>query len=147
MAQNPNLSEQDQVYNLTTPEADAIFWKAAVRNVREHPGKFGLNWLANLARLFFDVPVSVRETPFWNMSTYSHLPLLAWTIFVLVLAWRHRALPPVEWRPMWGFFVAAIGAYSFASIVSRFLIPLVPIWWLGLCCWAKVAWDQRQETS
>jgi hypothetical protein len=147
LSKDPSLSEREQVFNLTTPEADAIFWQAAVRNVREHPAKFALNWCANLVRLFFDVPVSVRGTPFWNVSSISNLPLLIWTVFVLILAWLRRVGPPVEWQPIWGFFVLAIGAYSFASIVARYLIPLLPIWWIGLCSWAKVAWRRQPETK
>jgi hypothetical protein len=86
-------------------------------------------------RLFLDVPTSVRGTPFFNLYSLSHLPLLAWTVFVAHRIRRRRLPVPCGWPPLFLFAFLALGSYSLSSAVSRFLIPLVPIWWLGSCCW------------
>jgi hypothetical protein len=144
LARDPGLSDREQVLNLSTPEAADRFAQAAMRNLREHPGKFAKNWCANVLRLFFDVPTSVRKTPFWNHYTLCNLPLLGFTIFVLVRARRRRVRPPPEWVPIWWFALAGLAVYSGSSIVARFLIPFVPIWWLGMCCYLNT---QSNSTS
>ena len=149
LAQNPNLSVSEQVFNMCTPESSSIYLEAGLRNVREHPLKFALNWSANLVRLFLDVPVSVRGTPLWNPYSVYNVPLLGWTAFVAVFAWRRRRratwLPPSRWWPIGALTLLILAAYSLSSVVARFLVPLVPIWWLGTVGWFRVA--QRQGKS
>ncbi|MSO45621.1 MAG: hypothetical protein EXQ59_02475 [Acidobacteria bacterium] len=132
---NPNLSDEEQVFNMSTPEASDIYLEQGLRNVREHPVKFAKNWLGNVVRLFLDVPVSVRGTPFLNLYSLSHLPLVAWTIFVAVYARRRRVRFPPAWTPIAAFCLIALATYSVTSGTARFLIPLVPLWWLGTCYW------------
>jgi hypothetical protein len=133
-ARDPGLSPEARLFNLSTPEAGDAFLRAALRNVREHPLKFARNWCGNLVRLFLDVPTSVRGRRWWNQFSKAHLPLLAWTALLGGLAWRHRLRPPAEWLPLAVFLLLSIGVYSFSSASARFLIPLVPLWWLGSCC-------------
>ena len=135
LADNPLLSEDEQLFNMSTPEASDVYLEQALQNIREHPLKFFRNWTGNVVRLFLDVPVSVRDTPLWNRYSLSHLPLLAWTVFVAFYARRHRVRFFHEWAPIAALGLIALGTYSLTSGMSRFLIPLVPLWWLGTCCW------------
>jgi hypothetical protein len=140
LAKNPNLSAEEQVLNLSTPEANDLFARAARKNVREHPLKFAKNWLYNLVRLFLDVPVSVRRTPFWNLYSKAHLAMLAFTGYVVVRAWRTKVLPAANFVPVLLFGALGFAAYSLSSATARFLFPVVPIWWLGAASWlARVA--------
>jgi hypothetical protein len=61
---NPKLSAEDQLFNESTPEASDYLMKIALKNVRKRPGKFVRNWLWNIPRMFTDLPVTVRKTPF-----------------------------------------------------------------------------------
>jgi len=142
LAQNPNLSVSEQLFNMCTPESSSVFQEAGLRNVREHPLKFALNWCANLVRLFLDVPVSVRGTPLWNPYSVYNVPLLGWTAFVAIFAGRRRVIPPSRWWPIGALTLLILAAYSLTSVVARFLVPLVPVWWLGTVGWLRVA--QRQ---
>jgi hypothetical protein len=139
LAQDPTLSASEQVFNLGTPESASVFREAGLRNLREHPLKFAKNWAANLVRLFLDVPVSVRGTPFWNLYSLYNLPFLAWTAFVAGFAWRRRVAPPWRWWPIAALALLVLGAYSLSSASARHLVPLVPIWWLGTLGWFRVA--------
>jgi hypothetical protein len=139
LAAHPGLSEQEQLLNLSTPESSDLFFERGVRNIREHPLKFIRNWGGNVVRLFLDVPVSVRGTPFWNVYTVSHLPMLMWTAVVAVYAWRRRVPLPGTWRPVAAFALLSLAGYSVVSSMARFLIPLVPLWWLATCCWLDEA--------
>jgi hypothetical protein len=132
---NPSLGEQDQLFNLSTPESADVFLQAGLRNVRTHPAKFVRNYLANLSRLFFDVPTSVRGTPLLNESSMWNLPILLWTCCVVAYARRRRvSLPPVLW-PCVGFALITLSVYTLSSMSSRFLIPFVPLWWLTTWAW------------
>src|SRR5581483_9934295 len=111
LAEDPTLSEREQVFRLTTPEADAIFYDAARANLRARPGKFARNWIANVARLLLDVPTSVRGTPFWNAYSAGNLPMLIWMLLVLALALHRRVPPPAELRPVAALGLLALAAY------------------------------------
>jgi hypothetical protein len=141
LAKNPDLPDMEQLFNMCTPEAADMWVKYGLRNVREHPVKFVRNWCANLVRLFLDVPVSVRDTPFWNDYSRWHLPMLALTAVAVVTAHRRRIRPPVAWAALAVFGLLVFGACSLSSAVARFMIPLVPMWWLGTCC--LLGWRRR----
>jgi hypothetical protein len=145
LGNNPDLSPEEQVFNLSSPEAAEVFAKQAAQNVREHPLKFARNWVANVARMFLDVPVSVRGTPFWNQYSVSHLILLAWTVFVARRAHRAKVVLDRSWLPIALFAALGFAAYSFSSGMARFLIPFVPIWWIGSCCWLALASSSRSR--
>jgi hypothetical protein len=130
---NPNLPEIEQLLNLSSPESADIFLQQALANVREHPLKFLSNWSVNWLRLFFDVPVSVRGTPFWNDATQANLPLLLFTAFVVVRARQTRTGLPRHFYPLTGLVLLNLASYSLASIVARYLVPLVPFWWIVAC--------------
>jgi hypothetical protein len=129
---------------MSTPEAGDVLMARALENVREHPLKFVRNWCANLARIFLDVPVTVRETPFWNRYSVAHLPLIVWTVFVALFASRRHVRIPSAWIPIVVFALLALGSYSFVSSTSRFLIPLIPLWWLTVCRWFARAYDSNR---
>lgn len=132
---HPGLDDQEQLFNLSTPESADIFVRAGLQNARQHPLKLAHNYLANLSRLFFDVPTSVRGTPLWNPACLWHAPLLLWTGLVLALAWRRRCGLP---RPYWtsvAFALVALSAYTLSSLSARFLIPFAALWWPISCAW------------
>jgi hypothetical protein len=132
---NPHLSEQEQLFNFCTPQAGDVLMQRARQNIRDYPTRFARNWVANLARLFFDVPQSVRGGKFWNPYTRCHLVLLGWTLLVAILARRRRAPLPVAWLPIAGLGGLTFGLLTLSSGMARFLVPLVPLWWLTCCCW------------
>jgi hypothetical protein len=136
LSTNPGLAPHDQFSNLCSPEAGDVFLEQGLRNVREHPLKFAANWCANVSRLFFDVPVTVRRTPFWNVYTMSHLWLLP---VAGVLFWKaRRARVPFPRRawPAAAFTILAFGGYSLVSSTARYLIPIASVWLVLGSIWA-----------
>ncbi|HWP04392.1 MAG TPA: glycosyltransferase family 39 protein [Polyangiaceae bacterium] len=145
---DPNLSVVEQLRNLSTPETGDVFAEAARKNVREHPLKFAKNWLYNVVRLFLDVPVTVRGTPWWNPYSQSHLALLAFSAYVAVRARRAAVGPLPAYYPIFVFFGLSLAAYSLSSAVARYLFPLVPIWWLVACHWlGRLSRDEASNES
>jgi hypothetical protein len=131
--QNPNLPWMDQIFNTGTPRAGAIYMAEGMRNIREHPFKYARNWCGNLVRLFLDVPVSVRGTPFWNDYSRWNLPFLAWAAFVAAVALLRRTWLPPDWSPILLLMGVLIGEYSFIAVGARFSVPIVPMGWLAGC--------------
>jgi hypothetical protein len=135
LVDDPELSEEEVLFNLSTPEAADLFGKEALQNIRARPFHFARNWTANLSRLLTDRPVSVKTIPFWNAYTVCHLVFLSCMAPMIVRARRTRTGPAPEWVPVFAFGLITLGVYSLVSSMARFLIPLVPIVWVGLCCW------------
>jgi hypothetical protein len=133
LAQDPNLPWMEQIFNSGTPQAGAIYMAEGLRNIREHPFKYARNWCGNLARLFLDVPVSVRGTPFWNDYSRWNLPFLLWTAFVAAVAWLRRTWLPAEWWPIVLLMGLLMAEYSIITVVARFSIPIVSVGWLAGC--------------
>jgi len=97
-------------------------------------------------RLFLDVPVSVRGTPFWNAYSKAHLLLLGFTLYVIARARRVRQWPEPAFAPLFLFVGLGVAAYSLSSASARFLFPLVPVWWVAVCCWLARVWYGRARS-
>lgn len=136
LGENPHLPLLEQLLNISSPESGDVFLEQGLRNVRERPLKFLANWCANVSRFFFDVPVTVRGTRFWNVYTKSHLWLIPGA---LVLFWRARrarvAFPRHAW-PVAAFTFLSFAVYSLVSTASRYLVPIAPVWLILGALWA-----------
>jgi hypothetical protein len=129
---NPNLSTHAQVLNLSSYQASRIFRDQALDNIQSHPLRFLRNWLANIVRLFFDIPRTLRDIPAINPYSVWHGALLIATCVICYMrpSYKHFKETPHITIPLLGLLV--FGGYSLTSGMGRFLIPLVPIWWLSL---------------
>jgi hypothetical protein len=123
----------EQIFNTGTPRAGAIYMAEGMHNIREHPFKYARNWCGNLVRLFLDVPVSVRGTPFWNEYSRWNLPFVVWAAFVGAAALLRRTWLPSGWSPILLLMGLLIAEYSIITVVARFSVPVVPIGWLAGC--------------
>jgi len=109
-------------------EQNAEIEREALRNIVEHPGKYGENVLANVSRMLFNAPYS-RTFQQANDVFYA-LPnailLGALVLCLLVLVPRRRTLPPET-----GVFVL-LGSLAFilhalVAAYPRMLAPIVPL--------------------
>jgi hypothetical protein len=48
----------DSISKLTSLERDKAYKAAAIKNIKNHPGKYFHNWIANVGRLLFSYPFS-----------------------------------------------------------------------------------------
>jgi hypothetical protein len=142
---DPELSDSEQLFNLSTPESSDQLQKVAIENVRTHPGKFARNWLLNVCRLLIDLPFSVRRNSPWKSSTLSNVVLLGLTLAAAtrLRPWRW---PPRPWQALLGFAALSFAACSLSAATARFLVPIVPLWWLALCAWLAAS-SQRTEAG
>jgi hypothetical protein len=117
----------------TGVERDEAFKEAALENIRQHPGKFFVNWLCNWSRMFFNYPagyIPFRLSTLGNML--ANIPLLCLLVYSGLLTWRKRSLPFAL-----KFLLTIAGVYllgaSLLSAYDRMFYILTPIavLWIG----------------
>jgi hypothetical protein len=72
----------------------------------------------------------------WNPYAASSLVLFAVTAGVAVWTRRTWRWPARPWWAILGFMAFTFGFYSMSSAVARYLVPILPLWWIALCAWA-----------
>jgi len=132
--QSNHRTEFDDIHRYEGIERDHKFKDYATRHIREHPGKFLLNWLANWSRMFFNYPVGYapfRWSTFFNML--ANIPVLILLVYSAVLTARRKSTLPFSIT----FLLLLSGVYlagsSLLSAYDRMLYILVPVMslWIG----------------
>lgn len=122
----PKSSSLGELHFLGTDEADAEFRRLAMQNIREYPVEYLKNWVANVARLFFDTPFSYRG---WHHDPGVYAInglLLALLVVSLGVAWRKRRFDRGVVLLL-GLAVIALGGNSTISAVGRYSAPIMPL--------------------
>lgn len=117
-----------EIFRYTGVERDEAYKRIAIANIKENPGKFIKNWIANLGRLLFDFPNSYV---FQNTNQLFKLPPNISTVFLsflclipTLLNWRKI---PFQIRFLLFFVLIYLGPTTLLSAYSRFFIVTVPI--------------------
>lgn len=124
----------DYVNQFSGVERDQKFKELAIGNIREHPGKFLVNWSANWSRMFFNYPVSY--TPFrWSTlgNMVANIPALFLLAYAALLTWRNKNNFPFALK----FLLCISGVYllgsSFLSAYDRMFYILAPLLATWVC--------------
>ncbi len=100
----------------------------AMRNIREHPGKFFINWCANVGRLLFSYPFSYRlQTPLTLLLIVPNAFVVVFTVLCAYPSVRAHARIPSEIKLLLLFVAVALGGSSLLAAYERQFRPLVPI--------------------
>jgi hypothetical protein len=114
---------------LPLPRQNKELEHQALRNIRDHPGKYLKNVVANVSRMLFDTPYSYTEQRLG--AAYFALPnglLLGILAVAIVVALRAR--PARLPAPVWPFAIFAVSSFVLHAAVAaypRMLMPIVPI--------------------
>jgi hypothetical protein len=104
--------------------------RAALDNIRSHPGKFLKNVAANVSRLWFDAPFSAKQESlkmlFYLLPNVLVLAALLASGALLVRARSSIALPP-ELLAFVGFGIVALAVHAVLAAFPRMLMPIVPV--------------------
>lgn len=68
---------------------DEAFMAAALKNIRQHPGKFIYNWLCNIARMFFNFPYDYK---------YQNPATLLYTVPNSLVFWLAVSMPVMLYK-------------------------------------------------
>ena len=106
---------------------DEMLKKQALENIRNHPGKILYNWVANVSRLFFNLPYSYKyQHPVQLLYLVPGALLLSAILFCIYpLVKLRRTLPPEIIHAVFVFSVFAAG-HSIIYAQARFLCIIIP---------------------
>ena len=105
-----------------------VLRKDAINLIQAHPNQYAENVVANLSRIWFNVPYS--GTVQGIGSLFYILPnaiLLAGMLGIVPVLWLRRHHWPPEVAPFAVLFLLALGVQALLAAYSRMLIPLVPL--------------------
>jgi hypothetical protein len=109
-------------------QADEALFRQGLTNLRDHPRKFALNWLANLGRLLFNYPFSYTPQ---KPSTYFYLLpnmfLVVFLVLCLIPMVRHWRRCPPEVRELALVILIYVGGLTLVSALPRFLVLALPL--------------------
>jgi hypothetical protein len=129
-----HLAEYDLIHSYEGVQRDDQFKKYAFKNIREHPLKYILNWIANWSRMFFNYPVSyshLRSGTIANMVI--NIPLLLLLMYSAVLTWRNKNKLPFYLRFLLIISAVYLFGCSLISAYDRMLYILFPVLGLWIC--------------
>jgi hypothetical protein len=130
---NPELAKNHGAFladigNLKPVEKDDALKQRAIQNIRENPGKYFKNWIANLGRLAINYPRSYTEhKQITLLDIVPSMFLIVLCTLCLYPTYRRRYRIPHE---IWVLLLVGLlylGGSSLLSAFHRFQLPLVPI--------------------
>ena len=131
----PNLFEplsQEDLIAKSNVYQDTGFKKYAMANIKNHPGKFLKNWLANISRMLFDLPYSYKTQNFKFLKyAIPNIPLLIILLFGLSRIIVRRQGLPFSIRLLIVFTFIYLSGSSLLSAYARqfyIIIPILAFW-------------------
>lgn len=124
----PHRAFFDRIAGLSEVQRDSEFTKQAAFNIIHYPMKYFVNWLANIGRLVFNYPHTLRPQ---SLTTYGYIIP---DMFIVVLSIMgiyptilRRNSIPYEIVALLYFCVITLGGTSLLSAYNRQFLPCVPI--------------------
>jgi hypothetical protein len=122
----------DEIFKFSGAQRDSVYKQIAIRNIKENPKSFFVNYISNIGRLFFSYPFSYTlqtnktlfRIPFSGLLLFLSLFLLIPTI----INWK-RLIFPLKFFLI--FLLLYLGASSLLSAYTRMftvVVPLVLFW-------------------
>lgn len=124
--------EIDSIIQFRGVARDDAYKNKAFENIRNHPGKYAKNWVANVGRLLFNYPMSYRKHgigTFVNMIP--NLFLVAAIVFLFIPSIKIRKQIPFFIRFLLLFAAIYFAGSTFISGTIRMfyvLFPLLALW-------------------
>ncbi len=147
LAESPQLKDNHSDFFGRLAKLDPVDRKAAkrsaaIRNIKEHPGKFLTNWAANVGRMLFSYPYSYQSQ---SLRTYFViLPNMFIVVFCVLGAFItviHRRKIPREIFLLLIFSSIYLFGSSLLSASRRMFFPALPV--IGL--WLAYIFDHFVE--
>ena len=114
--------------NLSAVERDDTLRREAVRNIKDHPGKFARNWVANITRLFIHHPFSYKDQAMKDLRVLipGSILLVLCLLCMIPTAGSWRNIPP-EIRQVFLISLFYVAGNSLLSAYDRMLLPVFPM--------------------
>ena len=121
----------DSIDHLPLMERNEVLLQKSIENVKQHPEIYLKNSLASMARIFFNQPNSFRFQRLVDfIYIIPNLLLLFLLLGAVIVAVLVRDRFPVELWYILLFFLIYIGGISMINGLARYLIAVLPIFFL-----------------
>jgi 4-amino-4-deoxy-L-arabinose transferase-like glycosyltransferase len=115
-------------------QQDALFKQAAFRNIRQHPGKFAVNYYYNCSRMLFNFPYSYSYQDGAIVGNILRGSLILWAsvigLFSTFLNWRRITWPVKFALFLTGLYLMLSGALSAYPRQLDVIVPVL-LFWIG----------------
>lgn len=136
--------DMQELLQLTGTAKDDLYKQKAIDNIREHPGKFLKNWMANTSRLLFNFPYSYRETgPGLLFNSLPHILTLLLAIPLLIRARKQKIQLPFFLQ----FLLLLVLIYFAGSTLLSALIRMSYVIFPVIACALLYLWQRTSGTS
>ena len=119
----------DSIANLKPLERENAFKTAAIKNIKGHPQKYIINYVANIGRLFFEYPYSNKKedvnTLFYIFPSMFVIVFISIAMFVGLMYFK---LIPFELFVLLLFFLTYLFGSTLVSAYSRMFNITLPFW-------------------
>ena len=109
----PHKDFFDKISDLSEAEKDIEFKKQAVINITQYPGRYILNWTANIGRLLFSYPFSYTQQ---KLTTYFFLLPNMFLVVLFILS-TYPAFKRWDSIPLEIFTLLLFGLISFGGVL------------------------------
>lgn len=136
-------ADYDSIFQFQGVARDDAFKNKALQNIRQHPGKYLKNCIANAGRLFFGLPFSYQYP---RLATLARIPAGALVFFLCIFSILSSLFYRGPHQTILQFFtiflILFLGATLVVATYQRMLTVMVPLIFL-LAAMQLVFWMQR----
>jgi len=118
----------ETLQKLPAVERDDTLRREAIRNIKDHPGKFVKNWAANITRLFIHHPFSYKDQAMTDLRSIipGSVLLVLCLLCMIPTAANWRSIP-AEVRQVFLVALFYVAGNSVLSAYDRMLLPVFPM--------------------
>ena len=121
----------ERIESMDCVEKDQVLRRAAIDNIKAHPGKFLSNWAMNVSRIWFCYPNSNKlQRPHTLGYIVFNAFLLVACLGCVIPLWRARKRLPSELVVLITFAAIFLAGTSLLSAVPRMMNPVVPVFFI-----------------
>ena len=136
------------VFNMHPFERDAMFAKAAKRQLQEAPKQALINWMSNISRLLLGFPRSFRAEELGPVPIlFFNVPLVLLGLLAAGIAMLRFREIPKEIVILAFLGLVYLGGSSLPSGLPRHFVVITPLFWLVVATvlsrTVKVSWKER----
>lgn len=134
--------DMKELLQYTGVAKDDLYKKKAIHNIRQYPGKFLINWMANTSRLLFNYPYSYRKTgPGLIFNMLPHLLTLLIAFPIVNRARKLKVSLPFFLR----FALLLVLIYFAASTLLSALIRMFYVVFPVIACTMVYLWQKSHQ--
>lgn len=148
MLQDNHKSDYALVKSLTGVQKDEKFRELAFENIRAHPEKFFLNWIANWSRMLSNYPAGYKSVDKGTIANLlANIPLLFLLMYSAIKTLKRQIkLPPfIKFMVLMAFFYLMVS--SLFSAYDRMFYILAPVFGIWICYTFTRQHPERANTS